>query len=391
MPALVEKPKMSRAMWDALKTHIMRERQKKKQEQEQDAAIERLRKERENKQKQDVMTLEETKEQISQLEQKLEQLREDKHQLFLQLKKVLNEDETRRKARENDVISMSHYQPATIQMGGHPNMFMQAGPMTGRGPMFKICPSPQQNIIPVQGTLKRARSPSPPPPSGYNQPFNYEVQQMPTYPQRLRLCRSLAFVEHSQYPSSQPGHYYAHPSSQPHSTSATTYPAVSQPSYTSNYPGHAQYPSGSGPSAAQSPQAPPQNAPEPSSKHVPHGYHIQHVQQGYLGPMHQAIEHQQKPPFPEEKYYAVQQHPNVPIRGRPIIHHTPTLIPIQQQQKQGGITTGYPIRSQPPPPPPPSSNAYPVPTSAPQHNVYSSPQGGPRHGYANQPPPGRYY
>lgn len=364
---------MSRAMWEALKSHIMRERQKKKQEQEQDAAIERLRKERENKQKQDVMTLEETKEQISQLEQKLEQLRQEKHQLFLQLKKVLNEDETRRKARENDVMSISHYPPATIQMGGHPNMFMQTGPMSGRSPMYKIGPAPQQNLIQT-GALKRPRSPSPPPqPSGYNQPFNYKVQAVPTYPQRLPLCRSLDFVEHSQYPNSQSGHYYAHPSSQPHSTAATTYPAGSPPTY--SYPGHGQYPPGSGPSSAQSPQAPAQNSSEPSPKHTPHGYHIQHVQQGYLGQLHQPMEHQQKSPYPEEKYYAVQQHPNVPIRNMPSAHHGQTLIPIQQQQpKQGGITSGYPIRSQPPPPPPPTSITYQVPTTNHQRIAYKMPQ-----------------
>jgi len=43
------------------------------------------------------MTLSETKEQISTLESRLSELKEEKHQLFLQLKKVLNEDETRRR------------------------------------------------------------------------------------------------------------------------------------------------------------------------------------------------------------------------------------------------------------------------------------------------------
>lgn len=59
--------------------------------------MERQRKERERQQKQDVMTLGETREQISQLEQRLAQLKEEKHQLFLQLKKVLNEDDNRRR------------------------------------------------------------------------------------------------------------------------------------------------------------------------------------------------------------------------------------------------------------------------------------------------------
>lgn len=66
-------------------------------EQEADAEVERQRKERERQQKQDKMTLGETREQISQLEQRLQQLKEEKHQLFLQLKKVLNEDDNRRR------------------------------------------------------------------------------------------------------------------------------------------------------------------------------------------------------------------------------------------------------------------------------------------------------
>lgn len=42
------------------------------------------------------MTLGETREQISTLENELAQLKDEKHQLFLQLKKVLNEDDRRR-------------------------------------------------------------------------------------------------------------------------------------------------------------------------------------------------------------------------------------------------------------------------------------------------------
>lgn len=66
-------------------------------EQEADAEEERLRKERERQQKQDVMTLGETREQISNLENELSHLKDEKHQLFLQLKKVLNEDDNRRR------------------------------------------------------------------------------------------------------------------------------------------------------------------------------------------------------------------------------------------------------------------------------------------------------
>ena len=43
------------------------------------------------------MTLGETREQIQQLESSLKALKDEKHQLFLQLKKVLNEDDNRRR------------------------------------------------------------------------------------------------------------------------------------------------------------------------------------------------------------------------------------------------------------------------------------------------------
>lgn len=43
------------------------------------------------------MTLGETREQITTLENELSQLKDEKHQLFLQLKKVLNEDDNRRR------------------------------------------------------------------------------------------------------------------------------------------------------------------------------------------------------------------------------------------------------------------------------------------------------
>jgi len=43
------------------------------------------------------MTLSETREQISAMEGRLSELKEDKHQVFLQLKKVLNEDEIRKR------------------------------------------------------------------------------------------------------------------------------------------------------------------------------------------------------------------------------------------------------------------------------------------------------
>ena len=69
-------------------------------EQEADAEEKRLRKEREVRKKQHAMTLEETREKLSQMEQDLTNLKNQKHQLFQELKVVLNEDATRKRAQQ---------------------------------------------------------------------------------------------------------------------------------------------------------------------------------------------------------------------------------------------------------------------------------------------------
>lgn len=69
-------------------------------EQEAEVEEERLRKEREERDRQDEMTLGETKEQLQILNTLLKELRNEKQQLFLRLKKVLNEDEHRKKQQQ---------------------------------------------------------------------------------------------------------------------------------------------------------------------------------------------------------------------------------------------------------------------------------------------------
>jgi len=107
-PVIHDRPKMPRATWEALRNHIIRERKKKHDEEDKAEEYERLKKERENKKKQEANTLEETKDQISVLEEKLSSLKEEKHQLFLTLKKVLNEDETRRRKETNEMNILYH-------------------------------------------------------------------------------------------------------------------------------------------------------------------------------------------------------------------------------------------------------------------------------------------
>ncbi|XP_076438290.1 uncharacterized protein LOC143277391 isoform X2 [Babylonia areolata] len=177
MPALLDRPKMTRSMYEALKRHIMNERAKIKQEQEQDAMIERMRKEREQRKKkeaEEALTLEQTKEQISQLEKRLDQLRSNKHQLFLQLKKVLHqEEETRRRAQLKEQSEMlSLQQQAFSQHGlgpsGHPVM-LQASHLSNRPTLYKPVSMP---VTHTQAPMKRARSPSPPPSSSYQSSYH---------------------------------------------------------------------------------------------------------------------------------------------------------------------------------------------------------------------------
>lgn len=57
------------------------------------------------------MTLEETRGQIVKLEQKLTDLHNQKQQLFLQLKRVLHEDEVRKKQqKDNEVLAIQTLQ-----------------------------------------------------------------------------------------------------------------------------------------------------------------------------------------------------------------------------------------------------------------------------------------
>ncbi|GFY48757.1 uncharacterized protein TNIN_295561 [Trichonephila inaurata madagascariensis] len=257
MTVLIERPKMSLAMWAALKNHIMRQREKKKQEQEADAAVERLQKEQEMKRKQTAMTLEEIKEEIIQLKKKLQSLRNEKHQMFLYFKRVLNEDKRRNEEDKeaNEMMQMGHHYPNQNVPVGAPNLYMIAGNrmMNRNSVMYKVgnAPPPQQN-----GTMKRPRSPSPPN-NSYPQAYGYKT------------------------------HVTAY---------GQTYPI---------------------------PHPATQFASQEQAKHLAANYHVPHMQQaGYVASLPQQIEHPPQKPtnMQDEKYYI----------------------------QAGGISSGYPIRTQPP-------------------------------------------
>ncbi|XP_071805571.1 uncharacterized protein [Asterias amurensis] len=188
MPGLLDRPKLTQAMAAALKHHILKERKRKRQEEEEaDKAIERKREEQERQRKKaeaESLSLEETKEQIKSMKDKRESLKTDKHELFLQLKKVLNEDENRRrqliKEKNERMAAMGlQYHPAMHLQGPHmivQGAHMQTRPgMMDKSHMYRTAAAPQGAAQGVHG-VKRTRSPSPPVVELYPQ---HPVQQGP--------------------------------------------------------------------------------------------------------------------------------------------------------------------------------------------------------------------
>ena len=145
-PIIHERPKMPARTWSALRSHILTERKKKREEEGKQKEEERRKREREHRAKQEANNLEvgniftsfslpeifsfdffteiflqETKEQIAGLETKLASLKEEKHQLFLTLKKVLNEDDVRRKKESSELSSLypQNSHPNVLPLSGH--------------------------------------------------------------------------------------------------------------------------------------------------------------------------------------------------------------------------------------------------------------------------------
>ncbi|XP_029647473.1 G protein pathway suppressor 2 isoform X1 [Octopus sinensis] len=415
MPVLIDRPKMTVATYQALKRHIMREREKKKQEQEHDALVERLKKERElqkKKQEEDNLTLEQIKDQIGMMESKHESLKNEKHELFSQLKKVLHqEDETRRRAQLKEQSELLNFQhPYTVT--GHP-MLLHPG-VTGRPTLYK----PHQPLIPIQQRLqgmKRTRSPSPPVTVYQPYPNEHKYPQtsyaITTKQPAVVYTPSQAEYKPTTYGQNQPPPQVAYASQGTHAyqqqavpftagpptTKYTTTPTVASQSAFTSYPGH--YP----------------QQQKPLTESYPHNYQLQRMPQttsrqgrereykaGYLNtahssalPLQQQLEHaNQKSGFSDEKFKmqtVQQQH----IRGiTPITSQQQTLMarPLQIQQNsqpKGSIVTGYSGRgSQPQPQHTTVSSYQPVTTQA----TYSGHQAAGRpQAYTSQQPPNRFY
>ena len=143
-------------------------RKKKREEEGKQKEEERRKREREHRKKQEANNLEETKEQIAQLETKLSSLKEEKHQLFLTLKKVLNEDDVRRK-KESSELSALYPQPHpnVLPLSGHivqppgSSRYLQPGQSSSQHRAAGLYMKPPSASSSSSPHLKRGRSPSP--------------------------------------------------------------------------------------------------------------------------------------------------------------------------------------------------------------------------------------
>merc|ERR1719394_1358272 len=166
--------------WSALRAHIQAERKKKREEEGKQKEEERLKRERESKKKQEANNLEETKEQIALLEEKLSSLKDEKHQLFLTLKKVLNEDDVRRRKETSEMNSMYPQQSHAsnvLPMSGHivqpssSSRYIQPGQGHQQRQSMYMKPGMPAGLPPIPHALSVKRGRSPSPPQAYPQHF----------------------------------------------------------------------------------------------------------------------------------------------------------------------------------------------------------------------------
>ncbi|XP_033154562.1 G protein pathway suppressor 2 isoform X2 [Drosophila mauritiana] len=134
----------------ALKGFIVADRQRRQEEFEAQCEEQRLRREREEVERQNQVALDDTRGQITRLDEQLADLHSQKHQLTVQLKKVLNEDETRKKlAKENELFAIQ-------QAAANSPVFLP--PLRLQHQHHTLMQKPPSGGQPG----KRGRSPSPP-------------------------------------------------------------------------------------------------------------------------------------------------------------------------------------------------------------------------------------
>ncbi|XP_067634359.1 G protein pathway suppressor 2 isoform X2 [Eurosta solidaginis] len=181
--AAAAKAEREERLRSALKAFVLKERQRKKEEYDAKEEEERLRKEREDLDHQNDVSLEDTRGKIAKLDQQIKDLHNRKQQLFLQLKKVLNEDENRKKQqKDNEMFAMQALQAQQASVAPPPpQVFIP--PVRIQHHQMPITTKPVANQ-----PVKRTRSPSPPTHQSYyknttyTQPKHEDVRRASEYP-----------------------------------------------------------------------------------------------------------------------------------------------------------------------------------------------------------------
>lgn len=77
--------------------------------------MERHRREQELKRKRDALSLEEIKDHLTKYEERLKQLKDEKHETFSALKKLINEDEMRKRRESEQIAQQQAAAQAQVQ------------------------------------------------------------------------------------------------------------------------------------------------------------------------------------------------------------------------------------------------------------------------------------
>ncbi|XP_032570997.1 G protein pathway suppressor 2 isoform X1 [Drosophila sechellia] len=174
----------------ALKGFIVADRQRRQEEFEAQCEEQRLRREREEVERQNQVALDDTRGQITRLDDQLADLHSQKHQLTVQLKKVLNEDETRKKlAKENELFAIQ-------QAAANSPVFLP--PLRLQHQHHTLMQKPPSGGQPG----KRGRSPSPPSQQQayYKSAASYAQQKHDDYRRAADYARLSWNKTSAQYP-----------------------------------------------------------------------------------------------------------------------------------------------------------------------------------------------
>lgn len=290
------------------------------------------------------LTIEQTKEQISELEKKMDKLKAEKHELFSQLKKVLHqEDETRKRAQQKEQSELLSAQPAYPHPAIPPVSAHSVLHPLGRPTMYCNRPSITVSVPSVPNVpMKRPRSPSPPPTTGYQ--HQYEVKKSSSmFSHPPQDFKSGTYTQGQVTFVTQPVHSYQQ-TTVSYTTSKPPPGKYQQPSQSafSTYPTH--YAQHQKPITEQS---------------YPPAYQMQRLQQpGYLAsphsasiPLQQQLQHaNEKAGFNDGDKYKLQQAGQIrgvtPIQGQQTGMLTMTMS--QDIPARGSIVTGFSGRGQAP-------------------------------------------